>query len=134
MSCFNLNFIIKKYDLNVDLLAQQLFPENKFPKSALERILDGKAFLDTNQLVELSKITNTQISELFTSSTWSPKEVEGKLVFVKGNFKVELHLDTFITNIYRKDKLVVEDAIICKNSIKLSEYLELVNKTIIELI
>lgn len=134
MSTFNLKYLIDKKGLNQEALAKELFPNNKFPVVALNRILDGIAYLDTAQLAVLAKICNVQIQELFTSESWSTKMEGNKIVFIKNNFSAVLDLDTLVTEIYNRDRIVADEVVIVEKSIKLSDYLKIIDGVIINLI
>jgi hypothetical protein len=134
MSTFNLRAIIEKYELDEDSLSKELFPKNKFPKVALARITSGVSYLDTWQLGILSEIIGLPITDLFSMDNWN-KVIQGnKIKFVKNNHRVELNLETLVSEIYCLDKLVAVETLIPDRNIKLTEYLKLVDKTIINLI
>lgn len=134
MSTFNLKYLIDKNGLNEDALAKELFPNNKFPRVALNRILDGIAYLDTAQLEVLARICNLQIQELFSSESWSTKMEGNKIIFIKNNFSAVLDLDTLVTEIYNRDRIVADEVVIVEKSIKLSDYLKIIDGVIINLI
>jgi hypothetical protein len=134
MSTFNLNEIISRYNLNNDSLAEELFPEHKYPKLALSRIQAGTSYLNTIQLDKLASMLNVSISELFIENNWSKKIIGNTVVFFRNNYRVELNLDTHVTEIFLSDKLIAVETLISDKNIKLSEYLTLVDKTIINLI
>ena len=134
MSQFNINALISKYNLDEDSLSKELFPNNKFPKIALARITSGVSYLDTWQLDILAKIIGISVSNLFVNDNWN-KVITGNVIkFNRYNHRVELDLDTLISEIYCADKLIAVETLISDKNIKLSEYLELVNKTIVNLI
>ena len=138
MSAFNITQLINTYSLNEDDLAKELFPNNKFPKVALARIISGISFLDTNQIEILARIINVQPGDLLKSQHWTSTDINiydtETITFKKNNFRVELSLKTLVSNIYSSDKLIASETLISDKNIKLSEYLELVNRTIINLI
>lgn len=134
MSTFNLYNIIKRYDLNEDSLAKELFPTNKLPKLALARITAGIAYLDTTQLCKLSEILGVSVSELFNEGNWNKTIVDNIIKFHRNNHRVELNLDTHVTEIFLSDKFIASEVLISDKNIKLSEYLKLVDETIINLI
>lgn len=135
MNTFNLQEIISKYGLDESQLAKELFPKNKFAKNALKRVLSGTSFLDTQQLSKLSEITCLDISELFANkNTWYRFDSGGKIKFNRNNYRVELNIETNITEIFVSDKLVAIETLLSDKNIKLSEYLKLVDETIINLI
>lgn len=134
MSTFNLQNIINKYNLDEDDLAKELFPKNKFSKSALARITSGVSYLDTWQLCKLSEILGLKVSDLFIDDNWIKLINDNKIKFFRNNFRVELDLDTHISEIFQSEKLVAVETLITDKNIKLSEYLKLVNQVIINLI
>jgi len=132
MNNINLNRIIEEKNLDVKALAQELFPTVKFPKLALNRILSGEAFLDTNQLSKLSFITGIPISELFESGDWETSlGTAGLHHFTNGKYKATLDTTTWVTKIYMNDSLF-HDAVIHDRTVALSVYLadltNLINK------
>jgi hypothetical protein len=135
MNNFNLQTIITKYKLDESSLAKELFPKNKFAKNALRRVLSGISYLDTWQLCKLSEIACIEISELFTdSNSWYRVSSDNVIKFNRNNYRVELNVETKITEIFVSDKLVAVETLISDKNIKLSEYLKLVDETIINLI
>jgi hypothetical protein len=134
MSAFNINSLISKYKLDEDTLAKELFPDNKFPKVALARITSGVSFLDTYQLSILAKITNLKISDLFINEEWIREVSNEKIKFYKNEYRIELDLETNVSDIYYGDKLVAVETLILDKNIKLSAYLKLVNEIITNLI
>lgn len=134
MGTFNLIRIIETHKLNREALANELFPNNKFPEVALKRVLNGLSFLDTNQLNILAGILGLQVSDLFLNEMWSTMMHNDKIIFIRNDYRVELHTETLVTYIYYKNKLVASETIIVEKNIKLSDYLKSVNETIINLI
>ena len=127
MKTFNLKEIIEKQGLSTKDVAIQLFPSNKYPKLALDRVLAGKAFLDTNQVSKLSMITGIAIDELYIGGEWKATSAKDKLRFTTGEYVAELDTKTWITKVYHNDSLF-HDAVIHSGSISLSDYLtELTN-------
>jgi hypothetical protein len=122
MKTINLKEIIEKQNLDTKEVAEQLFPNNKYPKLALDRVLSGKAFLDTNQMSKLSMLTGIPIEKLYSGSEWKPSNQKGIHKFTNGEYVAELDTKTWITKIYKNDSLFHE-AIISDGSIALSVYL-----------
>jgi len=54
MKKIDLKKIIENAGLDIKETAQHLFPNNKYAKLALDRVIKGDAFLDTNQISKLS--------------------------------------------------------------------------------
>jgi len=136
MSTFNINHIISRYKLDEHKLALELFPGNKYPTIAFKRIASGDSHLDTKQLETLAKILGIRVQDLFMDEDWVFEKNTNldDFVFNKNDYRAVLNLETLITNIYYKDRLVAEETLIVDKKIILSEYLELVNQVIIKLI
>lgn len=134
MSTFNIKNIITEYNLDEDALAKVMFPKNKFAKVALARIISGVSYLDTWQLDRLTEMLGIGIADLFVDNTWNKKITNNKILFHRNNCRVELDLDTHVSEIFLSDKLVAVETLITDKNIKLSEYLKLVNEVIINLI
>lgn len=131
MKTINLKEIIEKQNLDVKEVAEQLFPSNKYPKLALNRVLAGEAFLDTNQVSKLSMLTGIPIENLYSGAEWKATNEKGIHKFTNGDYVAELDTKTWITKIYHKGSMFHE-AIIHDGTIALSAYLSeltsLINK------
>lgn len=131
MQTINLKRIIEKQDLKPKWVAEQLFPENKYPKLALDRVLDGKAFLDTNQVSRLSAITGIPINFLYSGGEWEMKSTENKISFTSDDYFAELNTQTWKTEIYHKGS-IFHETLIHSEGIPLSEYLSQLTNLIIK--
>ena len=78
-------------------IAKQLFPGNKYPVLALNRVIAGEGSLDANQISKLSKLSGIPIEKLFD--------------------KVELDKITWIIKIFRNKNLFHEETIITPNQV-----------------
>jgi len=127
MQTLDLKKIIETYSLDTREVAEELFPKNKYPKLALDRVLKGESFLDTTQLSLLSQMTGVPIQFLFSNGAWkvtSPNK--GTVVFESEGYRAELDLDKWITKVYHKETLFHEQ-LLHKGAIPLSDYLEQIN-------
>jgi len=132
MKTINLQNIIDSQELDTIEVAKQLFPNNKYPKLAINRILDGSAFLDSNQISKLSMLTGIPIELLYSDGKWSKaKATDGLLKFTADDYTAELNTKDWTTKLYHKDSLFHED-IIHDKSIPLSEYLSQLSNLIIK--
>jgi len=134
MSNFNLNQILLSFDIDKELLSKELFPSNKFPKKALDRVLEGKSFLNTSQISILSSILGVHVHELFKDDSWTKRISANKLTMFRNNFRVELNIETLVTDVFRNDSLIASETIIFDKNVKLSEYISKIEKLIISLI
>lgn len=114
--------IIERQGLEMNDVAKQLFPQHKHPRLALNRVMSGESFLDSNQLSKFALLTGLTISELFTGENWKSKTKEGIHVFTNGSFRAELDPKTWITKIFHWDS-IFHESIIHSGSTLLSEYL-----------
>lgn len=130
MQKINLKKAIKDSGLNNSEIAKQLFPKNKYPSLALNRVIQGKAFLDSAQISKLSLLLNISISDLF-GATWKSKKVGHIMTLTTGNYKAELDTQLWITKIFDKDSLFHE-SVIHNGSVGLSIYLSALNTIILE--
>lgn len=132
MKTIDLNKLIESKNLDVKELAKQLFPSAKYPKLALDRILNGSSFLDSNQISILSMVTQIPIGLLYENGNWeSIKGEQNILKFATNEYVAELNTETWMTKIY-KDGSIFHEEIIHNGSIPLSEYLSLLTDLIIK--
>jgi len=123
MKAFDLNKIMEVHKLEVHKVAKHLFPANKYPKLALDRILKNEAFLDTNQLSRLAQLIGTSIENLYSNNEWSMKTKKGLLHFTSDKYTAELNTNSWTTKIY-SDGSIFHEEVIHNGSITLSEYLQ----------
>lgn len=129
MKTIDLRGIIEKQSLSTKEIAQQLFPGNKYPKLALDRVLAGKAVLDANQISKLSLITGLTVDQLYTGADWKFKSKDGLFVFTNGKYKAELDTKTWITKIFCSGSMFHE-SIITPGSTPVSKYINELNSII----
>lgn len=131
MNTIDLNKIITDHDLDVKELAAELFPGIKYPKLALDRVLKGESYLDTNQLSRLSLYTGQPIETLMTGKNWIALAYnkENAIVFESGDYRAELDLMTWITKLFHKNS-IFHESVITKSTIPLNEYLEQISNLI----
>ena len=114
--------IIETRGLDIKEVARQLFPKNKYPDLALNRVIKGKNVLDADQISKLALMAGLPISELFSGGNWKAVARKGVHVFTNGEFRAELDSETWITKIFHKDSMFHE-SIIHSGSTPVSEYL-----------
>lgn len=122
MKTIDLDKIIKKKKLDKKELAQQLFPGHKYASLALNRVIKGDGFLDSNQISLLSELTGIKIGNLYSGNEWDLKNDKGLTVFTSGNFRAELDTNTWVTKVFDNDSLFHE-SVIHSDSTPLSVYL-----------
>lgn len=136
MSTFDINQIIDQFKLDETQVAKELFPTNMYPSVAFKRITSGKAFLDTNQVVKLADILGMHAADLFKRDTWSisiPNK-ERVITFKRNSFRVEYATDTRVCSLYKGEGLKPIEVIFMAENMRLSNFLETLDKTIANLI
>lgn len=68
MKAINVTQLIDGANLNRNLLAAELFPEHKYPRSALMRLEQGSTLLDSNQMLLLAEKLGITVNELYTEN------------------------------------------------------------------
>lgn len=129
MKKINLTKIIEVYGLDVIELAKQLFPENKYPKLALNRVISGEALLDADQISKLALILDVCISKLFTGGNWKKITKNGIHILLNGEFKAEIDIKNWETKIYHNESLFHE-SILHSSSVVLSEFIAFLNNEV----
>lgn len=126
---FDINKIIEHYKLNVDEVAEVLFPNVRYKQSALKRVLTGEAALDTNQLQKLADLAGVVISDLFMFEDWKGSQEGGCITFVKGEFKVKLNYNGVYLTLYKGSK-VIKQELTAANSLSINSFINHINNLI----
>lgn len=113
--------IIENSGLAIQEVAEQLFPNNKFPRLALNRVMTGESILNSDQVSKLSLLTGIPIEKLYSGNSWEAKYVGHTHVFNTEEFRAELDTQTWVTKIFHKDSLFHE-SVIHSGSTPLSVY------------
>lgn len=123
---FNLQNIITAYDLQPEELQDILFPDVKFKKPALDRVLKENIPIDTVQLFALADYLGVSISKLYDESIIE-RVYEGNIltisigiVSVFFNFKTGIYRNNVNKNIgvFSPVALTLEDIKIIINNLK----------------
>lgn len=123
MRTIDIKKVIDSAGLDFKEVATQLFPKNKYPDLALNRVIKGMNVLDADQISKLALMANVPISDLFSGGKWKAVS-NGKIhIFSNGDYKVELDPETWISRIFHKGSLFHE-SVIHSGATPLSEYLE----------
>lgn len=122
MRTINVKETIKTRGLDIKEVARQLFPKNKYPDLALNRVIKGKNVLDADQISKLALMAGLQLSELFSGENWKATTSKGVHVFTNGEFRAELDSETWVTKIFHKGSMFHE-SIIHSGSTPVSEYI-----------
>ena len=134
MARLNLKDIITAYDLDFDILSILLFPDNKFPRTSLNRVLDEVSYLTSEQVFTLADFLGITIDELYMYSDW--KQVPSKTNTVKLKFSaytVMLNTLTGVTVVYENNKPLRSKKILTSKSMTMDEFLTEIDNYITEL-
>lgn len=86
MEQLDINKIMEEYKPDRKELASVLFPNNRYPEDAFERILRGVAKLDSEQIARLADYLGVFVHTLYTvdGSDWSGSVDNGCIKLTKG--------------------------------------------------
>lgn len=132
MKTIDIKKIIRAQGLNRNDVALQLFPKNKFPRLALNRVMAGLSVLDADQISKFSLFSGLPIADLFDSENWKAQTEKGReqtLILTSGDYRAELDTATWTTKIFHKESLFHE-FILHNSSLTLKEYVEKLEETI----
>jgi len=121
--------LIESAGLTVDYAAKKLFPGNKYPGVAMNRVLLGQTELDASQIAALAEILNVDYNHIFRPFWHGSMPRPGIYVFVKGNCRAVLDVEANRTNIYVGDNNIAD--YIHKGSLVVKDYLKNID-TLIE--
>nr|DAW00973.1 MAG TPA: transcriptional regulator, HTH_3 family, Transcriptional Regulaator, Strucutral.9A [Caudoviricetes sp.] len=106
---FNINRVIEYYKLDVNEVAEALFPNVRYKKLALDRVLKGEAAINTEQLQALAKIAGVLTSDLFNIDSWKGSAEDGCLTFLKGEYKAKLNYNGAWLSLYKNNELIKQE-------------------------
>ena len=115
--------IIEQYGLNKVALASELFPGNKYASIALTRVINGEAYLNSEQLSLLASKLGVSVDSLYTGKNWEAgSSSAGVLKFENDDYTAELDTTSWMTKIFKKGTLIHE-SLLHSGALPLSEYL-----------
>lgn len=130
MNTIDLKAIIEAKNLDYKIVAQQLFPTNQYARLALNRVIAGKALLDSTQISKLALLANMTIDELYTNREWKAETTNGIHKFTNGDYIAELNTNTWVTKVFHNTSMIHESVIHAKDT-PLNQYLEALNNVIL---
>jgi hypothetical protein len=114
-------------------VARELFPSNRYPLFALNRILRGKALLNSAQLSRLALLCGCSVTDLYEPTGWiSERGTRSLAVFTRPGYRAELDLNTMVTRLFADDQLAHTETITSR-SLPVEEYLKRQSEIIEEL-
>ena len=84
----DLQKIIQASGMRSDFIARQLFPNNKHPYNALNRLLSGGGELKAGQLKRLAEILNTSVDLLLGITAAKGRLTKNSITFLVDGFDV----------------------------------------------
>lgn len=132
MNTIDLKGIIEAKGLDTLMVAQQLFPTNQYQRLALNRVMQGKALLDSTQISKLALLAGMSINELYNNGGWAAQSQEGIHNFTNGEFMAQLDTNTWVTKIFHNKSMIHESIIHAKDT-PLNQYLEALNNVILNI-
>lgn len=124
----NLRELIEQRGLKTREVAEFLYPDNKYPRVALQRVLDGKALLNSEQVFRLAAWLGISTDSLYKGG-WSSEFKGETCILTNGNYRAELSIRTGETKVFHLGALFHE-IILHDSAISLSQYVELLNAII----
>lgn len=130
VNTLNIEKIIQDSGLDINAVAAELFPKNKYPTLALNRVFANESQLDVDQLAKLAALLGVPTYRLLRDNTWEIKS-KGKdvLEMRMGDYKVLINYKENNSKIFHKGSLFHE-TLLHKNSIPLSQYISSINQII----
>lgn len=122
--------IIRRYNLDKKEIALELFPGNKYPVLAMNRVLHFEANLDSDQLSKLASLLGLSVSDLYTQQfKIGNGNQENTMVIESGEYKALLNTEKWTSRLFYKSSLFHE-TVLHNRSISMSSYLRDLQKII----
>jgi len=130
MAHIDLSLIVEEFNLDLNAMCKVLFPDNKFPRPALDRILKGQTKLDSDQLNVLADYLSINTQDLYMNKGWRGASIKNNvLIMTRGAFTAKFNIESFKTTLTFNDELV-DDILISAKMISLNEYIIELDKQI----
>lgn len=108
---FNINKVIECYKLDTAEVAEVLFPHVRYKTLALNRVLKGEAYLDTEQLKALADFIGILIQDLFAFDNWKGTHEDGCLTLIRGEYKVKLNYKGVFMTLTKGSQLIKQELV-----------------------
>jgi len=113
--------LIQDRDLDIKIIAKELFPENAYPQMAFKRILKGEATLSVPQIKRLAALAGMDPSKAL-SGNWTKRSKGTKFTITSGDYRAELDMKSWITRLFH-GKSMFHEELLTRPFIPLSEYI-----------
>lgn len=124
----NLKELIEQRGLKTQEVAEFLFPGNKFPRVSIQRVFDGKARLNSEQVSRLAAWLGVSVDSLYKGG-WNSEFKGETCILTNGNYRAELSVKTGETKLFHLGSLFHE-IVLHDPAIPLSQYIDLLNAII----
>lgn len=124
----NLKELIEQRSLKTREVAEFLFPGNKFPRVSIQRVFDGKAQLNSEQVSRLAAWLGVSVDSLYKGG-WNSEFKGETCILTNGNYRAELSVETGETKLFHLGSLFHE-IVLHDPAIPLSQYIDLLNALI----
>lgn len=125
----DLKQLFTEVDVNIDEMAELLFPKNNYPRAALNRIFTGDSLLNSDQIYRIAKFFDIEVSVLYQPDDWSYIQQRRLQVIYLPKFKVFYDSELSYTTMYSKtDMTVIEFP--SDSTLSMANYLKLVKNKI----
>ena len=85
----NLRELIEQRGLRLQEVAEILFPDNRFPRAALNRVLNGKTLLNSEQVSRLAAWLRVSVDDLYRGA-WNSEFRGETCILTNGNYRAEV--------------------------------------------
>ena len=119
---------MQRYHLDKKTTAKGLFPDNKFPVEALDRVLKGKGLLNSEQISRLALMSGASIASLFSGDDWLMSFTKPRYSFLSGVFTAYFFPETRTVKIFDKTSLFHEEVLAPQGDVLVVPLLEHLTK------
>ena len=109
-------------------LANELFPQNKYPVPAFRRILKGEGEINLNQAQRLASLLDVKVDDLTSGKMWKAEFRKPGLTLMKGAYRVEIKEGNMVKFYHLESNYYTETKM--DENITLSSFIEIVNQMI----
>lgn len=112
---FDIKKVIKCYKLDTNEVAEALFPHVRYKMLALNRVLKGEAYLDTQQIEILAKLAGVLIQDLFTLGEWKGGREDNCIIMTHEDYKVKLNYNGVFMTLTKGPHIIAQEFTNTKN-------------------
>ena len=130
MAHFDINRIIEQYKPDLEKLAAVLFPDVRYTRAALNRVINGTSLLDTEQIEALADYLGVLVQDLFIEKDdWHSDSENGSLVFIKEPYKAKLNFNGVYLTVYNNDEVIKQELVNVPN-MTVNDFIDYLNNII----